>query len=142
MPHGSHIYTNKYYMAKATMCANSQYDHALRHWKCVLRCCAQCPSVNIPDQETYDKHPNPSPSIFFHIYHLIARCIKHGRLPLTDNKIFRECQQNTASVKSTKIYTRKEILIIETTIFNSHTSFLYSKYSEVGVSHSSRTNTR
>ena len=107
MPHGRHIYSNTYDMAKATMCANSQSDNALPHWKYVLRCCAKCPSINIPDQETYDKHPNPSTSISFHIYHLIARCTKHDRLPLSDKIFFRECQQDTSSVKSTKIYTRK-----------------------------------
>ena len=86
-------------MAKAKMCANSHSHHVLPHWKCVLRCCAQCPSINIPDQETDDKHPNPSPSIRFHIYHLIARCKKHGRLPLSNKKSCQECQQDTASVK-------------------------------------------
>ena len=25
-------------------------DHALPHWKCVLRCCANCLCMNIPDQ--------------------------------------------------------------------------------------------
>ena len=68
MPHGRHIYAKAYSMAKATMCANSQYDHELPHWKCVLRRCAQCTSINIPDQETYDNHPNPIPSISFNIY--------------------------------------------------------------------------
>ena len=89
IPHGSHIYPNAYDMAKATMRANSQYDHASPHWKYVLRCCAQCPSINIPDQETYDKHPKPSTSINFHIYHLIARCTKHGRIPLSEKNSFR-----------------------------------------------------
>ena len=79
-------------MAKAKICANPQSDHTLPKWKCVLRCCAQCPRINIPDQETYYKHPNLSPSIFFHIYHLIARCTKHGRLPSTNKKSFRGCQ--------------------------------------------------
>ena len=102
MPHGHHIYAKVYGMEKATICANSQSDNALPHWKCVLRCCAQFPSINIPGQETYDKHPNRSPSIRFHIYHLIARCKKHGRLPLSDKKICQECQQDTASVKSQK----------------------------------------
>ena len=84
MPHGRHIYANAYDTAKETMCAYSKSDHALPHWKCVLRFCAKYPSINLPDQETDDKHPNPSPSIRFHIYHLIARCTKHGRLLLTD----------------------------------------------------------
>ena len=86
MPHGRHIYAKAYNMAKATMCAYSQRDQVLPHWKCVLQFCSKCPSINIPDQETYDKHPNPSPSISFHIYHLIASFKKHDRLPLTNKK--------------------------------------------------------
>ena len=61
MPHGHRINTKAYDMEKATMFAKSQSDHALPHWKCVLRFFDQCPIINIPDQETYDKHPNPSP---------------------------------------------------------------------------------
>ena len=92
MPHRHHIYAKAYDMEKAKMCSNSQSYHELPHWICVLRFCAQCPSINIPGQETYDKHPNPSPSIRFHIYHLISICTKHGRLPLSDKKKFQECQ--------------------------------------------------
>ena len=88
-------------MEKAKMCAYSQLDHVLPHCKCVLLCCAKFPSITIPDQETYDQYPNTSPSIRFHIYHLIARCTKHGRLPLTDKEICRKCQHDTASEKST-----------------------------------------
>ena len=75
-------------MVKAKMCAYSQSDHALTHRKCVLWCCAKCTSINITDQKTYDKYPDTSPSIIFHIYHLIARYKKHGRLPLTDKIVF------------------------------------------------------
>ena len=39
MPHGRRIFAKEYDMAKATMCAYSQSDHALPHCKCVLRCC-------------------------------------------------------------------------------------------------------
>ena len=99
-------------MANATMCAYPHYDNALSHWKCVLRCCADCPCINLPDQETNQKHEETTPSIRFHIYHIIARCTAHGRIPLKDNKI---CY--------TKIYTRKEIVMIETTISGFHTSF-------------------
>ena len=98
MPHGRHIYSKTYDMEKSTMCDNSQSDHELPHWKCVFRCCAKCPSINIPDQETYFKHPNPSTSIRFYVYHMVARCTKHGMLPVTDKKICRDCQQDTASV--------------------------------------------
>ena len=91
MPHGRNIYAKTYEMAKATMCSHSQSDHVLPHWKCVLQSCAESPSINIPDQETYYKHPNPSHPIIFQIYHLIARCTKHGRLPLTNRKSCRKC---------------------------------------------------
>ena len=104
------------------MCAYSQPDHALPHWKCVLRFCAKCPGINLPDQEIDYQYPNTSPSIRFKIYHLIARCTKHGRLPLTDKKSFCKFQQDYASEKTTKIYTRKELVMMETTIYNFHTS--------------------
>ena len=103
-------------MTKSKMCEYSQSDHELRHWKYVLRCCAKCPSINLPDQETYDKHPNTSPSIIFHIYHLIVRCTKHGRIPLTDKKSCRKCQQDTTSGQSKNIYTIKELVMMDTTI--------------------------
>ena len=103
MPNGLHIYTKAYDMAKATMCAYSQSDHTLPHWKCVLRCCAKCPSINLPDQKTDDQYPDTSPSICFQIYHMIARCTKHGRLALNDNKICCNCQQDSDSGQSTKI---------------------------------------
>ena len=83
----------------------------------------QCPSINLTVQERYDQYPDTSPSIIFHIYHLIARGSKNGRLPLTDNKSFRECWHNTASGQSAKIFTRKELVMMETTISNYHTSF-------------------
>ena len=40
MPYGSHIYPRASDMKNATMCAYPQSDHALPHWKCVLRYCA------------------------------------------------------------------------------------------------------
>ena len=36
MPHGRNINAKAYDMEKATMCAYSQSDHALLHWKGVL----------------------------------------------------------------------------------------------------------
>ena len=56
MPHGSHIYAKASDMANATMCTYPQSEHAIPHWKFVLRYCADCPCINIPDQETTKKH--------------------------------------------------------------------------------------
>ena len=55
MPHGRHIYAKASDMENATMCAYPHSDHAIPHWKCVLRCCAECPCINIPDRETDNK---------------------------------------------------------------------------------------
>ena len=56
MPHGHHIYEKSSDMEKATMCAYPQSDHALTHWKCVLRCYDDCPCINLPDQETDNQY--------------------------------------------------------------------------------------
>ena len=56
MPHGRHIYAKASDMANATMCAYPHSDHALQHWKCVLRCCADFPCINLHDQGTDKKH--------------------------------------------------------------------------------------
>ena len=128
MPRVRHFYAKAYDMAKATMCAYSQSYHALPHCKCVFWCCAKCPSINLPDQEINYQYPDTSTSIFFHIYHIISRCTKHNRLPLTEKKICRECQQDTVSGKSTKMYTRKELVMMETTISNFRKSFIFQEF--------------
>ena len=42
--------------SNAKMCAYSKSDLELPHWKCVMRCCAKCPSNNLPDQEIDDQY--------------------------------------------------------------------------------------
>ena len=95
MTHGRHIYAKASDMAKATMFAYPQSDHALAHWKYIIRCCEKCPSVNLPYQEIDDKYTNTSTSTSFYIYHLIERCLTHGRLLLTE-KNYRTCKQYSA----------------------------------------------
>ena len=79
MPYGRHIYAKLSDMARATICAYPQSDHALPHWKCVLRCCDKFSSVNLPDQETDDQYSDTRPSIRFHIHNIIACCKTYGR---------------------------------------------------------------
>ena len=74
MPHKCHIYAKSSYIYNTTMCVYPWYDHAIPHWKCVLCCCADCLRINLPDQETDKQYSETSPSIRFHIYHIIARC--------------------------------------------------------------------
>ena len=54
---------------------------------------------------------------------MIARCTKHGKLLLNDKKMFFKCKKDSASEQPTKIYTRKELVMMETTIYNFHTKF-------------------
>ena len=56
MPHGRHIYAKSYDMEKAKMCTYPQSDHALPHWKFVLRLSAKFPCINLPDQETDNQY--------------------------------------------------------------------------------------
>ena len=64
-----------------------------------------------------------TPSIRFHIYHIIGRCTAHCRITLKDKKMCYMCKQESLSDKSTKIYTRKELVMTETKISDFHTSF-------------------
>ena len=71
MPHERHIYAKESDMSKATMCTYPQSDNISPQCKCVMRCCAKCPCVNLLDQETSDQYSFTSPSIRYHIYHIM-----------------------------------------------------------------------
>ena len=132
MSHGRHIYSKSSDMSRVTMCVYTHSDHALPHWKCVLQCCAKCPCVNISYQETGDQYSDTHPSNTFHIYHLILCCTSLGRLTLNDKKDVCMCKQDSDSEQSTKIYTRKDLVMTEITISNFHTSFYISSIGKVG----------
>ena len=123
MPHGCHIYAKASDMANAKMCTYPHSDNALPHCKCVLRCCVNCPCINLPDQEKNKINEETTPSIRFNIYHGIGRFNAHGRIPLKDKKICYMCKQESLPDTSTKICTRKELVMMETTISDFRTSF-------------------
>ena len=114
MPHGRHIYVTSSDMSMATR---------LSHWKGVLRCCSDCPRIDLPDQESDRHYYNAYPSISFHVYHLIARCTFYGICPLDKNTFCQLCFQDPATVTPTKLYTIKELVMMETYIAGFHTSF-------------------
>ena len=93
IPHRRHIYSKASDMAKAKMCIYTQSDHALPQRQCVLRCYSDCTCINIPNQETDNQYSDRTPTIWFHIYHIIARCTDHGIITLKDKKIFHMCKQ-------------------------------------------------
>ena len=89
---------------------------------CIAILC-DCPCINIPEQETTKKHDENTPSIRFHIYHIIGRCTTHGRISLEYKNMCYMCKQESLPDTSTKIYTRKELVMMETKISDFHTSF-------------------
>ena len=64
-----------------------------------------------------------STTIRFHIYHIIGRCAIHGRLSLKGKNTCYTCKQESSPDKSTKIYTKKGLIMLETTIYDFHNSF-------------------
>ena len=126
MPHGIHIYAKASDMANATICTCPQSEHALPHWKCVLRYFSDCPCINLPDHKTNKKHEETTPSIRFHIYHIIGRCTACGRITSKEKKICYTCEQESLPDKSKNIYTRKELVMMETKVSDFHTSFYIS----------------
>ena len=123
IPHGRHIYAKSYDMEKVRICTYPKSDHSLPQWKYVLWCCDKCPCVNLPDQEIDDQYFDTTPSIKFHIYHLILSCTAHRRLPLNYKKICRICEQYSSSEQPTKTYSRKGLVMINTKISNFYTNF-------------------
>ena len=117
MPHGRHIYDKSSYMAQDTMCTYPQSDHAFLQCKFVLRCCDDCPCITLTDQETYNHYSDTTPPIRFNTYHIIASCTAHGRTTSKDKNICCKCKQESSTDKSTKIYTRKEIVMMQTTMY-------------------------
>ena len=65
MPHGRHIYSKASDMENAKMCAYPHSDNSLPHWKCVLRCCAECPCINLPDKVKMEKVKKQHPQLGF-----------------------------------------------------------------------------
>ena len=66
---GRYIYAASSDMAMGKMYAYPTSQHVLSHWKFVLYCCANCPCIDLPDQESDMHHSRKYISICFHIYH-------------------------------------------------------------------------
>ena len=123
MQHANHIYEKAYGMGVETMCAYKPPQHGLSQWKCQLRCCAHFPHIDLPCHESDRHNSNTSLTIRFNVYHIIARCIVHWRGPLDENKICLLCLQDPASMPPAKVYIKKDLAMMETSIADFHTNF-------------------
>ena len=122
IPNVSHIYATSSDMSMVTMCSYPQSQHAFPNWKCMLSCCSNLPCIDITHQELDRHNSNTSSSICFNIYHLITCCTVHGILSLHENEICCLYLQDLDYVPPEK-YTRKELVLMETSIYDFHTSF-------------------
>ena len=109
MTHGGNIYKTSYEMDMSTMCAYPTSQHALLHWKCVLRCCESFSRIDLPCRQSVRHHSNTSPTIRFHVYHLIAHYTVHVRSLLDEENFCCQCLFDPASVPPEK-YIQEKIL--------------------------------
>ena len=86
MLYGYHGYPKAYDMAMATMYAYPPSQNALPHCNFVLSCCANLQLIDPPSQESDRHHSNMWNKIRFHVYHLIERCLVHGRQDFDEKK--------------------------------------------------------
>ena len=91
VPHGRHIYQTESDTDMSKICEYPSSQHALPQRKFVLHCCTNFPHIDLPGQESDRHHSKTSLTINFHVYHLIARCAVHGRLPIDKRKIYCLC---------------------------------------------------
>ena len=85
------------------MCTYPQSDHALTPCKCVLRFYSYCPCINITDQEIDNHYSETTPSIRFHIHHIIEYCTAHFIIILKDKKYITCVNKNLRQI-NLKIY--------------------------------------
>ena len=101
-------------MDMATMCAYPSPKYALPHWKFILNCYAQFPCIDIICLESYQHNSNFRSKIRFHVYYMIAQSTVHVRCPLNKKKQFQLCEAYTDSVVTSKMYTIKELILMDT----------------------------
>lgn len=91
---------------KDIMCPEHE-ELGFPHWKCVLRRCKNCPSLDLHEVET-DASANAA-LIRFQVYQSFTKCSKHGVLKL-NAKTCAVCEQDDESRKKKgKIRTRKHL---------------------------------
>ena len=89
----------------------------------MLRCFEQCPHIDFLYQELNNFHTTTFPTIYFHVYNVITRCTMHVPQPLEDKKQYRLCSDYLEDVSSSNLYSRKELIIMESYISKFHQNY-------------------
>ena len=108
-------------------------EQQLPHWKCVMRCCAKCPRIDLTSLESDDQNLNFSPTICFHVHHIIARWTVHDRHPFNENRQCWFCESYTDSIVTAKLYTGKELVMMETSVLVFHQKIIHTRHTETCI---------
>ena len=91
--------------------------------KCALLCCDKCPIIIIISQEANKYTTNTCPTIRFHVYLNVSCCTLHGRRPYKQRTKRSMCSTVPRSDMSENVYTRKQMVLLETTIIEFYEKF-------------------
>ena len=116
MPHGKHMFQTASYMSMATMCAYQSSKYTLSYYKWVLCCCAKCPQIDRLSKESDQYNSNVIPTISFFVYKHIAHCTIHDRYLFRKINPFNCVSFSIDSIENSKVYTRKELVVMESSI--------------------------
>ena len=106
-----------------TRCVYPPFKSVLPHWKFVLHCCANFPRIDLPSQKLDQHHSKTCPMIHCYVNHFIELCSVHGILPPGQNKILACICVMLILCHLKKIYTKKQLVMTETSIADFLTSF-------------------
>ena len=107
----------------ATMCPYHSQHHGLPYCKGVLRCCDKYPGNRITHKKKNTDAKNTSSAINFHVYNNVSRCNVNGICPCEEQTICSMCYTDISYVTTGKVYTRKELVLIETSILKFHNKY-------------------
>ena len=105
------------------MCVYPSSNYALSHWKCVLHCCAQFTCIDLPSTESDQHNSNAIRKIRFHVYQQMAHCTMDDGYPFNEKIQCQLYEAYTDKIVAAKNYTRKELVMMESSIVDFHHQF-------------------
>ena len=84
------------------MCSYPVENINIPHFRCVLKCCNNCSTLSIPEEEV--SMVRQLPRIKFHVYKDIYRCSVCGQLPFKDGYKCLSCVDQHDASKRGKVH--------------------------------------
>ena len=86
----------------------------------MLNCCEQFPRIDLPSSESDQHSSNIIPTTHVHVYQHISSYTVHGIRPFNENKQCQLCVASIDLITNAKLYTKKELVVMETSILDFH----------------------